>query len=314
MSGRPDAPKLALAIRIIPPVTANPTQTEPAQAGLAALWMIGAIVSFSAMAVAGRALSSDLDTFEMMTYRSIIGFTIVVTVATLRGKLGDITTRDLPRHAARNLAHFAGQNLWFFSLTLIPLAQVFALEFTSPLWVILLAPVLLGERFTLKKLAVVLCGFIGILIVAQPGTTPISLGTVTAATAAICFALTGIFTKQLTRHHTVTCILFYLTAMQLVFGLICAGYDGDIALPTAAGLPWIIVIGLGGLTAHFCITTAMTLAPATVVLPIDFARLPVIAIIGMVLYDEPLTWPVFLGAALIFGANYVNVATESRRT
>ncbi|MGI3185353.1 DMT family transporter [Nioella aestuarii] len=276
--------------------------------------MIGAIVSFSAMAVAGRALATDLDTFEMMTYRSIIGFTIVVGFATLRGKLGDITTRDLPRHAVRNLAHFAGQNLWFLSLTLIPLAQVFALEFTSPLWVILLAPFLLGERFTLKKLAVVLCGFIGILIVAQPGTTPISLGTVTAATAAICFALTGIFTKQLTRRHTVTCILFHLTAMQLMFGLICAGYDGDIALPTTIGLPWIIVIGLGGLTAHFCITTAMTLAPATVVLPIDFARLPVIAIIGMVLYDETLTWPVFLGAALIFGANYVNVVTESRRT
>lgn len=294
-------------------MTATPAQTEPAQAGLAALWMIGAIVSFSAMAVAGRALSSDLDTFEMMTYRSIIGFTIVVLVAASRGKLGEVTARDLPRHGIRNLAHFAGQNLWFYALTLIPLAQVFALEFTSPLWVILLAPLLLGERFTLKKLGVVLVGFIGILIVAQPGTTPLSLGTVMAATAAICFALTGIFTKQLTRHHSVTCILFYLTAMQLVFGLVCAGYDGDIALPTAEGLPWIIVIGLGGLTAHFCITTAMTLAPATVVLPIDFARLPVIAIIGMLLYDEPLTWPVFLGAALIFGANYVNVVSESRR-
>ena len=295
-------------------MTARPSETEPAQAGRAALWMIGAILSFSAMAVAGRALSSDLDTFEMMTYRSVIGVTIVTLVATLRGKLGEVTTRDLPRHAIRNVAHFAGQNLWFHALTLIPLAQVFALEFTSPLWVILLAPLLLGERFTAKKLSVVLCGFIGILIVAQPGSTPLSLGTLSAASAAICFALTGIFTKQLTRHNSVTCILFYLTAMQLGLGLVCAGYDGDIALPSAQALPWIAVIGLGGLTAHFCITTAMTLAPATVVLPIDFARLPVIAIVGMVLYDEPLTWPVFLGAALIFGANYVNVITESRRT
>lgn len=306
----PDAP---LASWTTPDVTAKPLTIEPAQAGRAALWMIGAIVSFSAMAVAGRELSSDLDTFEMMTYRSLIGLVIVVSIATLRGKLHQITTRDLPRHAIRNLTHFAGQNLWFLSLTLIPLAQVFALEFTSPLWVILLAPLLLGERFTLKKLAVVLCGFLGILIVAQPGTTPISLGTVLAALAAVCFALTGIFTKQLTRRNSVTCILFYLTAMQLVFGLVCAGHDGDISLPTAQGLPWIVVIGLGGLTAHFCITTAMTLAPATVVLPIDFARLPVIAIVGMVVYDEPLTWPVFVGAALIFGANYVNVITEARR-
>jgi len=293
-------------------MTRQDPMTEPSQAGRAALWMIGAIVSFSAMAVAGRALSSNLDTFEMMTYRSIIGVVIVTTVAVLRGKTGEITTRDLPRHALRNIAHFAGQNLWFFSLTLIPLAQVFALEFTSPLWVIVLAPFLLGERFTLRKLAVVLCGFLGILIVAQPGTAPISLGTVTAALAAICFALTGIFTKQLTRHNSVTCILFYLTTMQLVLGLVCSGYDGDIALPGMAEMPWIMVIGLGGLTAHFCITTAMTLAPATVVLPIDFARLPVIAMVGMILYDEPLSLAVFFGAALIFGANYLNVVAERR--
>ncbi|RFU14103.1 DMT family transporter [Rhodobacteraceae bacterium W635] len=285
---------------------------ETGQPGRAALWMIGAIVSFSAMAVAGRELASDLDTFEMMTYRSVIGVVIVVAAATVRGKLGEITTRQLGRHALRNIAHFAGQNLWLASLSLIPLAQVFALEFTSPLWVILLAPLLLGERFSARKLGVVVCGFAGILIIAQPGVTPVSLGTVTAAGAAVCFALTGILTKQLTRHASVTCILFYLTVMQLVFGLVCAGVDGDIALPTLATLPGIVVIGLGGLAAHYCITTAMTLAPATVVLPVDFARLPVIAMVGMLVYDEPIKMSVFLGALLIFGANYANVLAETR--
>lgn len=285
---------------------------ETGQPGRAALWMIGAIVSFSAMAVAGRELASDLDTFEMMTYRSVIGVVIVVAAATMRGKLGEITTRQLGRHALRNIAHFAGQNLWLASLSLIPLAQVFALEFTSPLWVILLAPLLLGERFSARKLGVVVCGFAGILIIAQPGVTPVSLGTVTAAGAAVCFALTGILTKQLTRHASVTCILFYLTVMQLVFGLVCAGVDGDIALPTLATLPGIVVIGLGGLAAHFCITTAMTLAPATVVLPVDFARLPVIAMVGMLVYDEPIKLSVFLGALLIFGANFANVLAETR--
>lgn len=285
---------------------------ETGQPGRAALWMIGAIVSFSAMAVAGRELASDLDTFEMMTYRSVIGVVIVVAAATVRGKLGEITTRQLGRHALRNIAHFAGQNLWLASLSLIPLAQVFALEFTSPLWVILLAPLLLGERFSARKLGVVVCGFAGILIIAQPGVTPVSLGTVTAAGAAVCFALTGILTKQLTRHASVTCILFYLTVMQLVFGLVCAGFDGDIALPTLATLPGIVVIGLGGLAAHYCITTAMTLAPATVVLPVDFARLPVIAMVGMLVYDEPIKMSVFLGALLIFGANYANVLAETR--
>lgn len=296
-----------------PPVTPAITIPEAGQPGRAALWMLGAVLSFSAMAVAGRELSASLDTFEIMTYRSIVGVFLVVTLAAFRGKLREINAQRLGHHALRNLAHFAGQNLWLAALTLIPLAQVVALEFTNPLWLILLAPLLLGERFTARKLAVVLCGFLGVLIITRPGVTPVSLGSVMAAGAAVCFALTAVFTKQLTRTATVTCILFYLTTMQLVFGLVCAGYDGDIALPTLATLPGILVVGLSGLAAHFCITTAMTLAPATVVMPVDFARLPVIAVVGVVLYDEPLSWSVFLGAVLIFGANYVNVLSESRR-
>ena len=283
----------------------------PMQPGRAALWMIGAIVSFSAMAVAGRELASGLDTFEMMTYRSAIGVVVVVTVAGLSGRLREITTRDLGRHAIRNIAHFTGQNLWFYSLTLIPLAQVFALEFTSPLWLILLAPVFLGEPLTRVKLFAVAAGFIGILLVAQPGAAPLSLGTFTAAASAIAFAFTGIFTKQLTTRASVTCILFYLTTMQLAFGLITAGFDGDIAWPTLSNLPWILVIGFGGLTAHFCITTALTLAPATIVTPIDFGRLPVIALVGVWLYGEPINLAVIAGALIIFGANYVNIYAGS---
>ena len=287
-----------------PPVPMNP--------GRAALWMIGAILSFSAMAVAGRELASNLDTFEMMTYRSAIGAVIVVTVAGLTGHLQEITPRDLGLHALRNIAHFTGQNLWFFALTLIPLAQVFALEFTSPLWLTLLAPFFLGERLTWLKLGAIAAGFLGVLLVAQPGTTPLSIGTLAAAASALAFAFTGIFTKQLTRRASVTCILFYLTMMQLILGLVTAGIDGDIAWPTRANLPWIAVIGIGGLSAHFCITTALSLAPATIVLPIDFGRLPVIALIGLWLYGEPVNLAVILGALVIFAANYLNISSQGR--
>ena len=102
-----------------------------------------------------------------------------------------------------------------------------------------------------------------------------------AASSAIFFAFTIIFTKRLTRTQSITCILFYLTVLQLIFGFLSAGYDGDIALPDAETLPWLILIGVAGLLAHFCITNALAIAPATVVVPIDFVRLPVIAIIGM---------------------------------
>ncbi|MDQ2088787.1 DMT family transporter [Marimonas arenosa] len=284
-------------------------QTAPLQA---ALWMSGAILSFSSMAVAGRELSSDLDTFEIMMYRSFIGIVIVLGVATFRGRLGDIHVRNLRLHGTRNLAHFAGQNLWFFAVTVIPLAQVFALEFTSPIWVLLLSPLILGERLTPVRALAALIGFAGILIVARPNPESLSIGIIAAATSAICFALTTLFTKKLTRTEPVTSILFFLTVMQAVFGLLCAGYDFDIAVPEVSALPFIFVVGLGGLLAHFCIAKALSLAPATVVMPVDFIRLPVIAVVGMALYAEPLDAFVFLGAAVIFAGNYLNIWTETR--
>lgn len=279
----------------------------------AALWMTGAIVSFTAMAIAGRAVSLDLDTFEIMLYRSLIGVVIVLVVARAARTTDQITRRHLGLHMIRNLSHFAGQNLWFYSITVIPLAQVFALEFTSPLWVILLSPLVLGERLTRIRVFAALIGFAGILVVTRPSPETLQFGQLTAALAAIGFAGSAVFTRRLTRTETITCILFYLTVMQSVFGLICAGIDGDIALPTAANWPWIGLIACAGLLAHFCLTTALSMAPATVVMPIDFARLPVIALVGVALYAEALDPFVFIGAALIFGGNYLNIWSETRR-
>jgi drug/metabolite transporter (DMT)-like permease len=279
----------------------------------AALWMTGAIASFSSMAVAGREASFALDTFEIMMYRSIVGVLIVSVILTFTGSWQQVTRRSMGTQTLRNLAHFTGQNLWFYSVTVIPLAQVFALEFTSPLWVIVLSPLLLGERITPVRALAAMIGFLGILIVARPSPETFSLGLVTAASSAVFFALTTMLTKKLTRTETVGCILFWLTVMQLVFGIIAAGYDGDIALPDAQTAPFLLVIGFAGLLAHFCITNALAIAPATVVVPFDFARLPAIAIIGMLVYGEALDIWVLVGAMVIFGGNYMNILAETRR-
>ena len=298
--------------RTSPPMPSPaPPATQPLQA---ALWMSGAILSFSAMAVAGRALSTDLDTFEIMMYRSFIGIAVVTLVALATGNLGRIRFRNLRLHGIRNLAHFAGQNLWFYAITLIPLAQVFALEFTSPIWVVLLSPLILGERLTPARALAAAIGFVGILVVARPSVSAINIGIAAAASSAICFALTSMFTKRLTRTENITSILFFLTTMQAFFGFVCAAYDGDIHVPGTAALPFIVVVGLGGLLAHTCITKALSLAPATVVMPVDFVRLPVIAVVGMALYGEALDLWVFLGAAIIFAGNYLNIWTETQGT
>jgi uncharacterized membrane protein len=190
--------------------------------------------------------------------------------------------------------------------------EVFALEFTSPLWVILLAAVFLGERITRSKIAAAVLGFAGILIVARPGFGTPDPGVIAAAASAVCFATTAILTKVLTRGESIVSILFWLTVMQLGLGLATAGWDGDLALPTAQTLPWLALIGACGLLAHFCLTKALSLAPASVVVPIDFARLPVIAAVGFYLYGEALEWPVVLGATLIFLGIWINLRGSHR--
>jgi drug/metabolite transporter (DMT)-like permease len=273
--------------------------------------MMGSIVSFSLLAVSGREAAAELDTFEIMTYRSFIGVAIVCALARWRGQLATIQVARWRLHGLRNVSHFTGQNLWLYAVATIPLAQVFAFEFTTPLWVALLAPLLLGERFTRLRVATTLLGFVGILLVARPGLTPWSVGMMAAMISAVGFAGSAIFTKQLTQHESVVSILFWLCVLQALFGLVCAGYDGRMTWPSAAMWPWVVLVSVAGLAAHFCLTQALSLAAATVVMPLDFMRLPLIAGIGALAYGEALDSWIFVGAMVIFAANYINVRASA---
>lgn len=292
---------------------AEPNTARDAILLRAALWMGGAILSFSAMAIAGREASLSLDTFEIMMYRSLVGVLVVSAMITVLQRWPQVSTTMLKQHGLRNMAHFTGQNLWFYAVSVIPLAQVFALEFTSPIWVILLAPLLLGEKLTRMRGLAVCLGFIGILIVARPSPSTFNIGLACAAGSAVFFALTNIATKRLTRTESIWSIMFWLTVMQLVLGVIFSGWDMDITLPDAQSLPFLLIIGCAGLSAHFCITNALSLAPAALVVPIDFARLPFIALLGWLIYGESVEIWLFVGASLILAGNFINIVSSRQQ-
>lgn len=280
---------------------------------LAALWMIGAIVAFSSMAIGGRSVASELDSFELMMYRSYIGLGVILVIGVIFGKFGEVRFDALALHGLRNVGHFIGQNLWFTALPLISLAQLFALEFTSPIWVVVFAVLFAGEKITQPRIIAVVLGFVGALIVARPGFGGDTLGLSLAAASAIGFATSIVATKVLTRTETIFGILFWLTAMQAVFGTITAGWDGDIAWPSLAIWPWVVMVGFAGLIAHTCLTNALAVAPATIVTPMDFVRLPAIAVVGALFYNEAIDIWVFVGALLIFGGNYLNLWFQTKR-
>ena len=276
----------------------------------AALWMLGSVGAFSTMAVAGKEVSAVHDSFEIMTLRSGVGLPLVLAIARATGQMDQIKVQRFGGHLLRNVMHFTGQNLWFFALTLIPLAQLFAIEFTSPIWVILLSPLILGEKLTAPRLISALLGFIGILIVTRPDMANLNIGVLAAAGAAICFAATNIATKRLTRGQSIITIMFWLTLMQFCFGLIATFYDGQVSWPTQATLPWLVLIGFCGVVAHYSLTSALSLAPASYVVPIDFLRLPLIAAVGALAYAEPLDPFVLGGGVVIFLGIWISVRAE----
>ncbi len=278
----------------------------------AGIWMTGAMLSFTLMAISGRSLADKLDTFEIMTYRSLIGIVIVLAVAFYAGTWRQFSTQRLGLHLVRNLFHFAGQNLWFFALIYVPLSQMFVFEFSSPLWVAIFAPLILSERLTLTRFFAATIGFFGILVVVRPDFSNLPPELIAAALCAIGFAGATITTKLLTRTETITCILFWLVVLQAMFGFIMAGYDGQIDVPQGTEWGWLTLIGVCGLCAHFCITSALQLAPATVVTPFEFLRLPMVSIVGVWLYSEGLEWQVFVGALVVLGANWMNIRAETR--
>jgi len=272
---------------------------------------MGTVVSFTLMAIAGRAILTDLNTFELMLYRSIIGFMIVsFFVARSNRGFAQVRTPLIKQHLLRSAIHFTGQNLWFFAIASIPLAQLIALEFTNPLWVALLAPLLLGEHLTRYKFGIVLLGFFGVLIVARPGIDPITLGHLAGLAAAMGFAITNILTRKITRRDSVLTVMFWMTLTQGIFAL-ALSLPGGIPFPSPALWPWVIIMGITGLSAHFCLGQALNLAPATIVAPMDFIRLPISALVGMLLYQEPLLATVFIGGAIILLANYLNLKSKS---
>jgi drug/metabolite transporter (DMT)-like permease len=290
------------------------TQTDHAPGNIlkAARWMGVALVSFTAMAVSGRAIQQELSTFELMFWRYLIGWgaIVIVVLAVGRGWQGAVQRvrpHNLRLHGLRAVVHFTGQNLWFYALMLIPLAQLVALEFTMPVWVAALAPLLLGEAFTRKRAVVAALGFAGVMIIAQPGAQPLSIGHLAAIGAAVFFALNMIATRAIMRWDGVLCVLFWMTGFQTLLSLPLALVWGGLGWPSTALWPWIALVALTGISAHFALTSALGLAPATTVAPMEFLRLPVVALVGVWLYGEALELSVLLGGAVILLANWVNL-------
>jgi drug/metabolite transporter (DMT)-like permease len=272
--------------------------------GRAILWMSGALVSFLLMAVAGRELSAEISIFQVVFFRNAVCLAIVVALLSRVG-WHHVRTARLGRHIARNTVHFAGQYGWLFGIASIPLAEVFAIEFTTPIWTALMASAFLGERLTSVRVVAVAFGFVGVLVILRPGLAIVHPAAFAVLGAALGYATTYIITKSLVSVDRPLTILFWMNLVQLPLGLLPS--LGRWVWPSAHLLPWIAVIGVVGLSSHYCLSRALAVADATLVVPLDFLRLPLAAVVAWALYAEALDPFVFAGATIIFAGIWLNV-------
>jgi drug/metabolite transporter (DMT)-like permease len=275
--------------------------------------MTGALLSFSASAVAVRELGKHLTTFEILSIRSGFGLAVLLVLISLRPDLRkEIVFRHMRLHLARNSIHFVGTYTWTLAVTLLPLATVFALEFTMPMWVALLAIPLLGEKMTRTRAGSIALGFLGVLVIVRPGLASFQPAALLVLGAALAFAISLIQTKMLTAYASTFTIIFWMNCMQLPMAL--AGSDPLFLAKLDASAIWpAVTLGAAGILSHFCLTNAFRVGDATVVVPMDFLRIPLIATVGWLLYGESLDIFVFAGAALIIGGVLWNLFSESRR-
>jgi drug/metabolite transporter (DMT)-like permease len=275
----------------------------------AAFWMSGALVSFMAMAIAGRQLSTELTTFQVLFFRSLVGLAVVIALLQRAG-WAHVKTHAIGTHLLRNIAHFGGQYGWFYGIALIPLTEVFAIEFTVPIWTALMATLFLHERMTSVRALAVALGFAGVLVILRPGFTALSPAALAVLGGAFCYAISHVFTKRLSSTQTPLTILFYMTVIQLPLGLLPALTRW--VWPSAALWPWVFVVATTALSAHYCLTRAFQLADASVVIPLDFLRLPLIAVVGFLAYGEPLNIWVLVGALIVCAGTLLNLKSASR--
>ncbi|WFU68490.1 DMT family transporter [Bradyrhizobium sp. CB2312] len=276
---------------------------------MAALWMAGWLALMLVLAVAGREATRELNVFQIIEVRSVIGFALLLPMIYRSGGFKAVATKRLPQHLARNGVHYFAQLGWFYALTLIGIGQVVAIEFTMPIWTALMAATFLSERMTVWKIAAVVLGVVGVVMIVRPATSEINPGQLIALGAAIGFSISMILAKSLTRTESALSILFWMTVVQFVVGLLPTLYVWT--WPSATLWGWLFVIGVCGTFSHYCLPSALRYADATIVVPMDFLRVPLTATAGWLLYSERLDAWTVLGAALILCGNLLNLKPAS---
>ena len=278
---------------------------------IGALWMLGAAIAFSVTIALVRHLSATYSTFEIVMFRLIFGIAVLLPWLIRVGRAG-LRTDNIRLYAARAVFAYGAMFCGYYSVRLITIADSVALQFTLPIFTLILAVVLLKERAYAHRWIATVLGFAGVLIIVRPGFAEVNAGVAFALGAALLFGVVDVSTRFLSHSDGIRTILFYGFVMQLPIAVIPAAATW--VTPTLADIPWILAFAVGALSAQVCITNSLAAAEASLVSPVLYLRLPMVALLGYVFFAElPSVWT-WVGAALIFGCTYYCTWRDARMT
>lgn len=266
----------------------------------AALLMLGSTLFFAIMVVTIRLASAQLHAFEVAFFRSFFGMLAALPLLRLHG-LGLLRTRQLPRYVIRCVLGTAAMFCGFWAIANLPLAHAVSLSYSSPIFVTIAAALWLGEQVRARRWTAVAAGFIGVLVIVRPGTDGFSWGSLVAVSAAVISAVVAIQIKQLTRTEPADRVVLWTTILWVPMSLPAALAVWE--WPTGMTWLWVVAAGVLGTGGHMLWTRALKLGDVSALSPISFLQLPVVALLGWLLFSEALDAWTIAGAAIILGAN-----------
>ncbi len=266
----------------------------------AALLMLGSTVFFGLMTIAIKLASATLHTFEIAFFRNFFGLIAALPLLMLHGP-GLLRTTQLPRYVVRCAIGIVSMMAGFWAIGHLPLAQAVALSYSTPIFVTIAAAMFLHEQVRARRWAAVALGFVGVVIIVRPGSDSFSVGTLVALAAAVLSGIVSVQIKQLSRTEPADRIVLFTAMLWVPMSLLPALTVWE--WPQGIVWLWVIAAGVFGTSGHMLWTRALKLGDVSALTPISFMQLPLVAIAGWLLFQEPLDRWTALGAGVIFIAN-----------
>lgn len=264
-------------------------------------------VLFVAVTGLVRHLGSDMAATQAAFIRYVFGTLLIAPLAIRLWRKSHFCPPDRGQwllYSYRGLAHGAAVVLWFYAMARIPIAEVTAIGYTTPIFTTIGAVFFLREVLHIRRVVAVLIGFVGALIILRPGFQEVQIGSLAQLLAAPFFALSFLLAKKLTASRSAEEIVVMLSIFCTL--VLLPGALLQWRTPTSIELLWLLLTALFATLGHYTLTRAFAAAPITVTQPISFLQLVWATLLGFFVFDESLDpWVIFGGGLIIAAVTYI---------